>query len=103
MELIIKIINPRDLKIRKKEKKKGQKRECGGKSMCHTCHLSLVMITIIIKIMIMIMTMIIMIMIILYLILMTPASAHFWIRSRYFMRELLFWSQDTWRPEPRPN
>ena len=63
--------------------------------MCHSYHLSLVMIIIII--------IIIMMMIILYLILMMPASARFWIRSRYFMRELLFWSQDTWRPEPRPN
>lgn len=92
MELIIRMINPRDLKIRKKEKTKGQKRESGGKSMCHS-HSSLVMIIICND----------MIMIIFYLILMMPASAHFWIRSRYFMRELLFWSQDTWRPEPRPN
>ena len=55
-------------------------------------HLSIIIIIIIM----------IIIMIILYLVLMMPASAHLWIRSRYFMRELLFWSQDTWRPEPKP-
>lgn len=45
MELIIRIINPRDLKIRKKEKTKGQTGESGGTSVCHG-HSSLVMIII---------------------------------------------------------
>lgn len=78
------------MKIRKKEKKKGQKRERESEWWKKdVSHLSLVTRndddndnTFLNS---------------------DDACVTFGLEAGTFMRELLFWSQDTWRPEPRPN